>query len=399
MAELAHGRPQRPGRRHARRSSRTWRPGSPTSRARPSRPSPSPGRSRAASGHPEHAFDLPIELQVADRTISDAEARGAETPHRGPDPRAVVERRRGQDRRSSSAPSTSTTGCGRFGFGEPDRRPVPGRGAGHRADPPSTQFSGSTMGNLPIGQGLSVTPMQMAAAYSAIADGGDPAPAAAGPRPRAASAVAGAAGPAGDQRPDRRRAAPDARGRAGPGRHRLRGQRARLHARRQDRNRAGRPSNGGYSDTQFVASFVGFAPAQDPRLLVAVVVDQPAGRQLLRRHGRGARRSARSRSSRSPTSRSRRTSSGGASARRLLESPRWSSASCSPAPTSPRSPGTRTTEISGLAYDSRRVEPGDLFFCVRGQRADGHDFAAAAVEARRRGAGGRAPPRAARDPG
>ena len=28
------------------------------------------------------------------------------------------------------------------------------------------------MGNLPIGQGLSVTPMQMAAAYSAIADGG-----------------------------------------------------------------------------------------------------------------------------------------------------------------------------------------------------------------------------------
>jgi hypothetical protein len=30
----------------------------------------------------------------------------------------------------------------------------------------------SAMGNLPIGQGLSVTPMQMAAAYSAIANGG-----------------------------------------------------------------------------------------------------------------------------------------------------------------------------------------------------------------------------------
>ena len=28
------------------------------------------------------------------------------------------------------------------------------------------------MGNLPIGQGLSVTPMQMAAAYAAIANGG-----------------------------------------------------------------------------------------------------------------------------------------------------------------------------------------------------------------------------------
>ena len=28
------------------------------------------------------------------------------------------------------------------------------------------------MGNLPIGQGISVTPMQMAAAYAAIANGG-----------------------------------------------------------------------------------------------------------------------------------------------------------------------------------------------------------------------------------
>jgi len=34
--------------------------------------------------------------------------------------------------------------------------------------------------------------------------------------------------------------------------------------------------NGGYSDTQFVASFVGFAPADNPRLLAAVVVDEPS---------------------------------------------------------------------------------------------------------------------------
>jgi UDP-N-acetylmuramoyl-L-alanyl-D-glutamate--2,6-diaminopimelate ligase len=38
------------------------------------------------------------------------------------------------------------------------------------------------------------------------------------------------------------------------------------------------------------------------------------------------------------------------------------------------------TEITSLAYDSSRVEPGALFFCVRGQRADGHEFAPAAVE-------------------
>jgi cell division protein FtsI/penicillin-binding protein 2 len=33
--------------------------------------------------------------------------------------------------------------------------------------------------------------------------------------------------------------------------------------------------NGKYSNSEYVASFVGFAPAQDPKLLVAVVVDQP----------------------------------------------------------------------------------------------------------------------------
>ena len=38
-------------------------------------------------------------------------------------------------------------------------------------------------------------------------------------------------------------------------------------------------------------------------------------------------------------------------------------------------------EISALVYDNRKVEPGSLFFCVPGQKADGHEFAARAVEA------------------
>ena len=46
--------------------------------------------------------------------------------------------------------------------------------------------------------------------------------------------------------------------------------------------------NGTYSETKFVASFIGFAPAQDPRLLVAVIVDEPQGENL-RRLGRRAR--------------------------------------------------------------------------------------------------------------
>ncbi len=38
-------------------------------------------------------------------------------------------------------------------------------------------------------------------------------------------------------------------------------------------------------------------------------------------------------------------------------------------------------EISVIAYDSRRVAAGALFFCVPGQCADGHNFAAQAVQA------------------
>ena len=42
-------------------------------------------------------------------------------------------------------------------------------------------------------------------------------------------------------------------------------------------------------------------------------------------------------------------------------------------------PGT-SVEVSSLAYDSRRVRPGTLFFCVTGFQRDGHDFASEAVE-------------------
>src|SRR5574337_151068 len=31
-------------------------------------------------------------------------------------------------------------------------------------------------------------------------------------------------------------------------------------------------------------------------------------------------------------------------------------------------------EISSLAYDSRRVQPGTLFFAIQGEKADGHQF-------------------------
>jgi UDP-N-acetylmuramoyl-L-alanyl-D-glutamate--2,6-diaminopimelate ligase len=37
-------------------------------------------------------------------------------------------------------------------------------------------------------------------------------------------------------------------------------------------------------------------------------------------------------------------------------------------------------EVRELAYDSRAVIPGSLFFCVSGERADGHEFAGDAIE-------------------
>jgi UDP-N-acetylmuramoyl-L-alanyl-D-glutamate--2,6-diaminopimelate ligase len=45
-----------------------------------------------------------------------------------------------------------------------------------------------------------------------------------------------------------------------------------------------------------------------------------------------------------------------------------------------RTTGDPGVEISDLAYDSRTIEPGTLFFCVVGARADGHEFAAGALE-------------------
>jgi len=45
----------------------------------------------------------------------------------------------------------------------------------------------------------------------------------------------------------------------------------------------------------------------------------------------------------------------------------------------PLSEGEGAIEISGLAYDSRAVGPGELFLCVSGFTTDGHDFALQAI--------------------
>jgi cell division protein FtsI/penicillin-binding protein 2 len=131
------------------------------------------------------------------------------------------------------------------------------------------------MGNLPMGQGESVTPIQMAAAYSAIANvgtlqpphmveaiGGKPTPA---PRGRRVISPAAAA----ELRDMLRGVLADggtASGAAIPG-YDLAGK----------TGTANVVVNGSYSNNEYIASFIGFVPAGHPKLLVAVMVDEPHG--------------------------------------------------------------------------------------------------------------------------
>ncbi len=59
---------------------------------------------------------------------------------------------------------------GKFGLGQRTNVGLPGESAG--VVPPIDQWSGSTFSNLPIGQGLSMTLLQMAGMYQAIANDG-----------------------------------------------------------------------------------------------------------------------------------------------------------------------------------------------------------------------------------
>jgi cell division protein FtsI (penicillin-binding protein 3) len=136
-------------------------------------------------------------------------------------------------------------------------------------------YSGSSMGNLPIGQGELVTPMQMATAYAAIANGGILRP------PHIISAVGGRARalPAGHRIISSATAASL--------RHMLEGVLAAggtasevsipgyaLSGKTGTASKID-PATGEYSKSAYVASFIGFAPASHPRLLCAVVVDEP----------------------------------------------------------------------------------------------------------------------------
>jgi len=221
---------------------------------------------------PETAFTLPPEIQVADRTISDAEARPTVTlsvaeilAHSSNVGAVTIGLQVGSERFSRW--------IRRFGFGQPTGVRFPGEELG--IVPDLSEYSGSTMGNLPIGQGLAVTPIQMAAAYSAIANGGILR------RPQLIERVG--SHPVREPRGHRVIGAAVAsqvrtmlEGVLAPG-----GTASEVSV--PGYTLAGKTGtsqvaeNGTYSETKYVASFIGFAPAQDPRLLVSVMVNQPQG--------------------------------------------------------------------------------------------------------------------------
>jgi cell division protein FtsI/penicillin-binding protein 2 len=161
----------------------------------------------------------------------------------------------------------------RFGFGKPTGVDLPGEERGIVL--PLDKYSGSSMGNLPIGQGESVTPMQMAQAYAAIANGGILR------TPRVVRRVDGklVRAPRG-KRVISGRTATQLRemleGAFAPGgtAHEVSIPGYKLAGKTGTANKID-PTTGEYSDSRYVASFIGFAPALHPKLLIEVMVDEP----------------------------------------------------------------------------------------------------------------------------
>ena len=221
---------------------------------------------------PHSAFTLATSIHVADRVIHEHEPRPtvrmtvADIVAQSSNVGAItLARQLGSERLA--------TWVDRFGFGSKTGLDFPGETSG--IVPALERWSGSTIGTLPIGHGIAVTPVQMAAAYAAVANNG------VWLQPHLVEHVAGR----GAARVERRRILSPpvasqlatmltgvvAEGGTGlaaavPGYH-VAGK----------TGTAAKPlaDGSGYSTSRYVASFVGFVPATRPRLVILVTVDEP----------------------------------------------------------------------------------------------------------------------------
>jgi cell division protein FtsI (penicillin-binding protein 3) len=220
---------------------------------------------------PARQFTLPYQIRVADKYIHDAELRPTERMSvaqilsRSSNVGAItLSKLLGKERLSDW--------ISRFGFGRPTGVDFPGESAGYIPAP--DHWYGSTAGTVPIGQGLTVTPIQLASAYAAIANRG------VWVRPRVVLRV-------GD-----RRTAPSPRRRIV-----TTGVASELMTMLRDvvdegtgtqasipgYSVAGKtgtaaevdPRTGRYSSSKYDATFVGMVPASSPRLVILVTVSQP----------------------------------------------------------------------------------------------------------------------------
>jgi cell division protein FtsI/penicillin-binding protein 2 len=220
---------------------------------------------------PDTAFTLAPTIKVADRVIREAHARGTE--------RMTVR----QILAESSNVGTITIAkerlggaelaswIDRFGFGQRTGSELPGESAGIVL--PYESWSGSTIGTVPIGQGIAVTPLQMVGAYAAIGNGGVMPP---------AHVVAKIGGKKVRHGKGRRVVSEHTADRmtamfrnvvlegtgteaAIPG-YTVAGK----------TGTANKAENGVYV-SKYVASFVGLVPERKPRLAILVMVDEPRG--------------------------------------------------------------------------------------------------------------------------
>jgi cell division protein FtsI/penicillin-binding protein 2 len=219
---------------------------------------------------PTTTFTLPVCIQIANYCIHDAEQRGVVTYSV-----AQILQYSSNVGAITLAQKLGAPALARwidhFGFGHPTGIDFPGESQGLVL--PLEQWSGSTIGNVPIGQGIAVTPIQMASVYAAVANDG------VWVQPHLTTRVGGHA----PFKLTRRRIMSVAVDRqvkkmltgvvlAGTG----------TEAAIPGYSVAGKTGTGsipgphGYADsTGYMASFVGMVPASNPRLVVLVVVDRP----------------------------------------------------------------------------------------------------------------------------